>query len=168
VVNGVPHVRVENRVLPAGPTVIDTLANAAFFHGALRTLMSDDRPLWSRMAFSTAEENFFACARHGLDAGVYWPGLGETGAEELVLRRLLPMAHHGLEAAGVPAEVRDRYLGIIESRAKTGRNGASWQVATVGAFEDRGLDRSAALSEMLKLYTAGMHANEPVHTWKIP
>ncbi len=114
VVDGIPHLRVENRVLPAGPTVVDTMANAAFFHGALRTLMSDERPLWSKMAFSTAEENFFACAKQGLDAGVYWPGLGETGAEELVLRRLLPMAHQGLESAGVPQEVRERYLGIIE------------------------------------------------------
>jgi gamma-glutamyl:cysteine ligase YbdK (ATP-grasp superfamily) len=168
VVDGIPHVRVENRVLPAGPTVVDTLANAAFFHGALRTLMSDERPLWSKLAFSTAEENFFAGARHGLDAVMYWPGLGETGAEELVLRRLLPMAHHGLEAAGVPTPVRERYLGIIEDRAKSGRNGASWQVAAVTALEERGLDRSAALTQMLKLYTEGMHANEPVHTWDVP
>jgi hypothetical protein len=130
--------------------------------------MADERPLWSKLAFSTAEENFFSCARHGLDAGVYWPGLGETGAEELVLRRLLPMAHHGLELAGVPREVRERYLGIIEDRAKSGRNGASWQVATVTALEGRGLDRAAALTQMLKLYCEGMHANEPVHTWPVP
>lgn len=168
VVGEVPHVRVENRVLPAGPTVIDTLANAAFFHGALRTLMDDERPLWSKMSFNTAEENFFACARQGMDAGVYWPGLGETGAEELLLRRLLPMAHHGLEVAGVPTEVRERYLGVIEARAKSGRNGAYWQVATVNALEGRGLDRCAALTQMLRMYCEGMHANEPVHTWPIP
>ncbi len=168
VVDGVPHVRVENRVLPAGPTVVDTLANAAFFHGALRTLMADERPVWSKMAFGTAEENFFVCAKQGLDAGVYWPGLGETGVEELVLRRLLPMAHQGLESAGVPAEVRERYLGIIEARAKSGINGASWQVAAVRGFEARGLDRAAALTAMLEVYTRGMHANEPVHTWDVP
>jgi hypothetical protein len=168
VVDGVPHVRVENRVLPAGPTVVDTVANAAFFHGALRTLMTDDRPIWSKMSFGTAEENFFACARRGMDAWVYWPGLGETGVEELVLRRLLPMAHAGLESAGVPAADRERYLGIIEQRAKTGRNGASWQVAAVHSLEARGLDRSTALTTMLKLYTEGMHANEPVHTWPVP
>jgi gamma-glutamyl:cysteine ligase YbdK (ATP-grasp superfamily) len=168
VVDGVPHVRVENRVLPAGPTVVDTVANAAFFHGVLRTLMADERPVWSKMAFSTAEENFVVCARRGLDAGVYWPGLGETGVEELVLRRLLPMAHEGLTDAGVPAAVRERYLGIIEARAKSGQNGASWQVATVNALEGRGLDRAAALTAMLERYVEGMHANEPVHTWKIP
>jgi hypothetical protein len=168
VVDGVPHVRVENRVLPAGPTVVDTVANAAFFHGALRTLMTGDRPLWSKMSFTTAEENFFVCAREGLDAGIYWPGLGETGVEELVLRRLLPMAHQGLESAGVPAADRDRYLGIIEERAKTGRNGASWQVAAVRSLEEAGATRSGALTTMLRLYSEGMHANEPVHTWPIP
>jgi gamma-glutamyl:cysteine ligase YbdK (ATP-grasp superfamily) len=168
VVDGVPHVRVENRVLPAGPTVVDSVANAAFFHGALRSLMTDERPVWSKMAFGTAEENFFVCARHGLDAGIYWPGLGETGVEELVLRRLLPLAHAGLESAGVPAEVRNRYLGIIEDRAKSGRNGASWQVDTVRAFQERGAGRRDALTAMLRLYCRGMHANEPVHTWDLP
>jgi hypothetical protein len=168
VVDGVPHVRVENRVLPAGPTVADTVANAAFFHGALRSLMSDDRPVWSKMAFTTAEENFFVCARHGLDAGVYWPGLGETAVEELVLRRLLPLAHAGLESAGVPTEVREHYLGIIEARAKSGRNGASWQAETVRSLQEKGADRAQALTEMLRLYTDGMHANVPVHTWDVP
>jgi hypothetical protein len=168
VVDGVPHVRVENRVLPAGPTVVDTLANAAFFHGALRTLMASDRPLWSKMAFSTAEENFFVCARQGLDAGIYWPGLGETGVEELVLRRLLPMAHEGLESAGVPAADRERYLGIIEERAKSGRNGAAWQVAAVESLQQAGADRAQALTRMLSLYSEGMNSNQPVHTWPVP
>ena len=168
VVDGVPHVRVENRVLPAGPTVVDTVANAAFFHGALRQLMNEERPVWSKLSFPTAEENFFACAKDGLDAAIYWPGMGEAGVEELVLRRLLPMAHEGLASAGVPADVRDRYLGIIEGRAKTGRNGASWQVATVRALQEGGMDRSAALIRMVQLYCEGMHANQPVHTWPVP
>ncbi len=66
VVDGVPHLRVENRVLAAGPTVIDTMANAAFYFGLVRALAEDDRPLWSRMSFSAAEENFHvaAAARH--------------------------------------------------------------------------------------------------------
>ena len=64
--------------------------------------------------------------------------------------------------------MRERYLGIIEARAKTGRNGASWQVATVHSLEDAGADRAHALTTMLKLYTEGMHSNEPVHTWEVP
>ncbi|HET9657648.1 MAG TPA: glutamate--cysteine ligase [Kineosporiaceae bacterium] len=168
VVDGQPHVRVENRVLPAGPTVVDVLANAAFYYGALRVLAEDDRPVWSKMTFSTAEENFSACAQRGIDAHVYWPGLGEVTVDELVLRRLLPMAHEGLQRWGVAADVRDRFLGVIEQRAKSGRNPASWQVDTVHALQDRGADRVEALTQMLRRYCEGMHANEPVHTWSIP
>jgi hypothetical protein len=168
VVDGVPHLRVENRVLPAGPTVIDIMANAAFFYGALRSLLHDERPVWSKMSFKTAEHNFFRCAQRGMDATIYWPGLGETSPDELVLRRLLPLAHEGLASAGVPGDVCDRYLGIIEQRATSGRNGAWWQVEAVRKLEDGGADRAQALTGMLRAYTEGMHANEPVHTWALP
>ena len=168
IVDGRPHLRVENRVLPAGPTVVDVLANAAFYYGALRVLSEEDRPVWTKTAFSTAQENFTECAQRGFDARVYWPGLGEVTPDELVLRRLLPMAHEGLERWGVAPQVRERYLGVIEARAKAGRNGASWQVETVTALESRGADRASALREMLKLYVDGMASNEPVHTWDVP
>ncbi len=168
VVGGRPHLRVENRVLPAGPTVADVMANAAFYYGAIRVLAEEERPVWSKMSFSTAHENFLECAKRGMDARVYWPGLGEVTTDELVLRRLLPMAHEGLERWGVATEVSDRYLGIIESRAKLGVNGATWQADAVKVFENRGMDRAQALSAMLELYCQGMHSNEPVHTWELP
>jgi hypothetical protein len=167
-VEGRPHLRVENRALPAGPTVVDVMANAAFYYGALRVLSEEDRPVWTKLAFGTAHENFAACARYGMDATVYWPGLGEITADELVLRRLLPMAHEGLERWGVAPKVRERYLGVIEARAKTGRNGAVWQTEAVQALEARGADRATALTRMLELYCQGMHGNEPVHTWPVP
>ncbi len=167
-VAGQPHLRVENRVLPAGPTVIDTLANAAFYYGAVRVLSEDDRPVWSKLAFPTAEENFRECARHGIEATVYWPGLGEVTVDELLLRRLLPMAAEGLRRWGVDAALSDRLLGVLEARAKLGRTGAGWQVATVHDLERRGADREQALTEMLHRYSQGMHANEPVHTWPMP
>src|SRR4051812_29292485 len=92
VVRDRPHVRVENRVLPAGPTVVDTLANAAFYYGLVRVLVEEERPLWSQMSFSAAAENFHAGARDGIDAMLYWPGVGEAPATELVVRKLLPLA----------------------------------------------------------------------------
>ena len=168
VVNGRPHLRVENRVLPAGPTVIDMMANSAFYYGVLRTLSEEDRPIWTKMSFAAAEANFVAGARDGIDAQLYWPGLGSVTADELVLRQLLPMAHEGLRRRGVAAEVRDRYLGVIEGRAKSGRTGANWQVATVRALQERGLTRPQALAEMLRLYCERMHSNAPVHTWDGP
>ena len=116
-----PHLRVENRLLPAGPTVVDICANAAFYYGLVRALVAEERPLWSRMSFSAAEENFHAGARDGIEANVYWPGVGEVPVTELVLRRLLPAAHAGLEDAGVAAADRERLLGIIERRCVTGQ-----------------------------------------------
>ncbi len=85
-----PHLRVENRVLPAGPTVADVVANGAFYYGVVRMLAEADRPVWTRMSFATAEENLHRAARDGLDATLYWPGMGEVPAAELVLRKLLP------------------------------------------------------------------------------
>ncbi len=160
-----PHLRLENRVLPAGPTVVDMLANSAFFYGMLRSLSEDDDPLWTRMDFAAAQANFLEAARHGISARLHWPGLGEISARELVIDTLLPMAYEGLSRWGVDAAVRDRFLGVIEGRAETGRNGASWQVATVRTLEDGGMTRPAALAEMLRRYCEHMHANEPVHTW---
>ena len=166
VVDGRPQLRLENRVLPAGPTVVDMLANSAFFYGMMRSLSEADNPLWSEMSFAAAQANFFAAARHGMAARLHWPGLGDVTAQELVLNTLLPMADAGLRRWGVAAEARDRFLGVIEGRARTGRNGASWQVSTVRALQDGGMTRPAALAEMLRRYCEHMHANEPVHTWQ--
>jgi hypothetical protein len=158
VVDGVPHVRVENRVLPAGPTVVDVLANAAFYFGLVRVLAEADRPVWSQMSFNAAEENFHAGARLGLEATLYWPGLGYARAGELVLRRLLPAAADGLDRWGVAPEQRDRLLGVIERRCVTGINGAAWQVAAAGRH-------GGSLAAMLGEYRGLMHANIPVHEW---
>src|SRR6266540_1485699 len=123
IMNGRPHLRVENRVLPAGPTVIDMLANGAFYFGLVRTLAEADRPIWTQMTFSAAEENFHVSARDGLHAAVYWPRLGELLATDLVLGHLLPWAYDGLDRFGVDPGVRDRLLGVIEQRCLTRRNG---------------------------------------------
>ena len=106
-------------------------------------------------------------AQHGMDGRLYWPGLGEVTPDELVLRQLLPMARQGLRSWGVSDEVSDRYLGVIEGRAKTGRNGSVWQVETVRALQERGMARPEALAAMLRLYCERMHSNEPVHTWEM-
>ncbi|NMI00895.1 glutamate--cysteine ligase [Pseudonocardia acidicola] len=168
IADGAPHVRVENRVLPAGPTAVDMVANALFFYGLLRVLVEADRPLWSSMSFEAAEENFTTAARHGMEGPLYWPGSGWIRPEELVLRKLLPQAHEGLARWGVSTEVRDRYLSVIERRCVTRRTGTAWQLDTVAALEARGADRPAALHGMLARYVEASMANEPVHTWRLP
>jgi hypothetical protein len=166
IVEGTPHLRVENRVLPAGPTVADTMANAAFYFGLVRALAEHERPLWSQMSFSAAEENFHLAAKQGIEANLYWPGLGQVPATELVVRRLLPMARAGLDSWGVQSEERDRLLGIIEQRCIVGQNGASW---FAGRFSERVADndgdRLDALRRTLNEYRDHMHTNDPVHSW---
>jgi hypothetical protein len=167
VTDGVAHLRVENRVLPAGPTVLDMLANAAFFYGAMRALTEQERPLWSQLSFQAAEDNLYAGARHGMDAQLYWPGCGWVRPDELALRLLLPLAHDGLRSAGVSEAAIDRYLGVMEQRCVTRRTGSTWQRDTVTALQDRGQDRTEALHGMLGRYREHMLSGAPVHTWPL-
>jgi gamma-glutamyl:cysteine ligase YbdK (ATP-grasp superfamily) len=162
--DGLPHLRVENRVLPAGPTVVDVMANAAFYYGVVRALAEAERPIWTRMSFSAAAENLANGARSGIDARVYWPGLGQVPVTELMLRRLLPMAWEGLSQWGVDSADAERLLGIIEQRCLTGRTGATWQCETVHALNGP-LDRRSALQRMTQGYIERMAGNEPGHCW---
>jgi hypothetical protein len=167
VMDGLPHLRVENRVLPAGPTVIDMLANAAFFYGAMRALTEQERPLWTQMSFHAAEENLYAGAKQGMDALLYWPGIGWIRPDELVLRQLLPLAHSGLTRCGVSDAARERLLGVIERRCVARRTGSVWQRETVATLERRGRTRDAALRGMLRRYVEHMRSGEPVHEWPV-
>jgi gamma-glutamyl:cysteine ligase YbdK (ATP-grasp superfamily) len=167
VVDGKPHLRVENRVLPAGPSVVDVMANAVFYYGLVRALAESERPVWTQMSFATAAENLHAAAQHGLGAELYWPGLGEAPVPELVLRRLLPLAREGLCRWGMGPAHADRLLGIIEQRCLTGRNGAGWQIATTARLAEHGASRQDALRLMTQRYIEHMHTNDPVHTWPL-
>lgn len=168
VIAGKPHLRVENRVLPAGPTVVDVLANAAFYYGAVEMLAAEDRPVWTKMSFEAARFNFNQGARHGVEARFYWPGFGDVPWDELMLRHLIPLAAEGLARRRVGAAAVDRYLGIVAERCKLRRNGAWWQTEAVRRLQDAGTGREEALVRMLELYADGMRAGEPVHTWDLP
>ncbi|MGW1076980.1 glutamate--cysteine ligase [Streptomyces sp. NPDC002537] len=171
IADGVPHLRVENRVLPAGPTVTDVIANTAFYYGMVRALAEEARPVWTRMPFGVAAENFDTACRHGIDAWLRWPRGGRNQASarvpavRLVLEELLPMAAAGLDAWGVEPADRDRYLGVIEGRCRNRTNGASWQAATYHRALERGLGREKALAATTRRYCELMRTGEPVHLW---
>ncbi|MBU7600124.1 glutamate--cysteine ligase [Streptomyces sp. P38-E01] len=171
VVDSVPHLRVENRVLPAGPTVTDVMANTAFYYGLVRALADEGRPLWSRMPFETAESNFELACRYGIDARLTWPrpgrgaGSGQVPVDRLVREELLPLAALGLDAWGVEPADRDRCLGVIEARCERRTNGASWQVAAYHRARESGLDREKALAATVRRYGELARAGEPVHSW---
>ena len=161
-----PHLRVENRVLPAGPTVADTMANAAFYFGLVRTLAEHERPLWSQMSFSAAEENFHVAAQQGIDAQVYWPGSARCRPPSWCVRRLLPMARAGLAAWGVSSR-RERPAPRHHRAALPDRPERRLVVRRpVPRPADRRRRRPArGAARTLHEYRELMHANEPVHTW---
>ncbi|MFD9427460.1 MULTISPECIES: glutamate-cysteine ligase family protein [unclassified Streptomyces] len=169
--DGVPHLRVENRVLPAGPTVTDVIANAAFYYGLVRALAGESRPVWTKLPFEAAEENFDAACRHGIEAELLWPCTGRSGgitkvpAVKLVRDELLPLAAAGLDAWNIEPADRDLYLGVIEERCRRRVNGASWQVATYHRALEAGLERDAALAATTRRYAELMRTGDPVHTW---
>ncbi|HVL98917.1 MAG TPA: glutamate-cysteine ligase family protein [Egibacteraceae bacterium] len=169
VARGRPHVRIENRVLPAGPTVVDVVANTALYYGLLAGLAAQEPPVWQQMSFDAATENFYAAARYGLGAKLYWPGVGAAvPVSELILRHLLPVAAAGLRSWDVAEADIDRYLGIIEARVLSGRNGAAWQIATYRQLvEEQDLERPQAASELVRRYQKLSQIGEPVHTWPV-
>ncbi|MFJ6087170.1 glutamate-cysteine ligase family protein [Streptomyces sp. NPDC092369] len=172
IADGVPHLRVENRVLPAGPTVTDVIANAAFYYGVVRALAEESRPVWSRLPFEAAAANFDEACRHGIDARLEWPrgrygGTAQIDAVTLVRDELLPLAEVGLDAWGVEPADRDLYLGVIEERCRRRVNGASWQAATFHGALEAGLARDAAFAATTRRYSELMHKGDPVHTWPV-
>ena len=166
---GRPHMRIENRVLPAGPTVIDAVANIALYYGMLNGLASRQPALWDTMSFEAAQDNFFAAARDGINAKLYWPGISrEIPASELVIKHLIPLAREGLLDWGVDSGDVDRYLDVIEQRMLTGQNGAVWQIRTwTKLLEDEEHDRPEAARELVRRYLALSDAGQPVHTWAV-
>jgi gamma-glutamyl:cysteine ligase YbdK (ATP-grasp superfamily) len=161
------HLRIEMRALPAGPTVIDMMANAAFQLGLTLSLASEES--WTHaMPFERAVHSFHCAARDGLAAELTWPtrgpGLTRTVTAATLLRELIPQARAGLVEAGVVASEADALLEVIDMRAATGQTGAAWQRAVLADAERR-LDRERALAFMLDRYLECAADGQPVHTW---
>lgn len=163
-----PHIRIENRLLPAGPSPIDMAANAAFFYGILHSFIDERRPLWSRMTFADAQETFTACARRGLDARIRWPKVGMVSVASLLSEQLIPRAMQGLREMGVDEDLVDRYDAVLQGRARSRRGGARWQMDAVAALQRGGASRPEALAAMTGLYREHMWSGAPVHEWAIP
>lgn len=164
VAHGAAHLRIENRVLPAGPTPIDVMANAALFYGALAEL-PDHGPDPRQVPAATVGDDFLRCARHGMAAQVTWPGAGRAPVRDVLSQHLLPAARCGLERLDVDASLIETYLDVLTERAATGRTGAWWQVATVAALQRDGATRAQALGAMTLAYAARSAGGTPVHTW---
>jgi gamma-glutamyl:cysteine ligase YbdK (ATP-grasp superfamily) len=156
----IPHLRMEHRVAAAGPSVVDNVANAAFYFGAVHTLAGADEPPERRISFPQAKTNFYLAAEYGLDAEIRWDNEHRVPLPEIILDRLLPLAHAGLADLGIDAAEREHWLGIVEQRTRTKRTGTLWQRAWLARF---GRDWEA----LTEAYLAHQATGKPVHEWTL-
>lgn len=165
VTNGVAHLRIENRALPSGPTVLDEIANTAFFVGLMLALPGEYGEVAKLMSFDDAKANFFAAARHGLNAQFNWVNGKTHAASTLMLDHLLPLARQGLKEANVSLSEVDHYLGVIEERVRSGQTGSQWIMKSLDVVSDRPSEVRNRLvaREMLTRQKTG----EPAHHWPV-
>jgi len=156
---GTPHLRLENRVIPAGPTLVDMVANMAFFIGLTLHLREQD-DLEDRLPFEDARKNFYACAKKGLSADIEWlDGINEN-VQTLIGDQLAPQAEQALISHGVDALEAGHYMSIIKSRARNGQTGSAWQRAHANCH---GRDFQKLVQDYLVLQNEGL----PVHGWRV-
>ncbi len=136
--NGKPHLRIENRVIPSGPTVLDEVANAAFFFGMLSYLSRHVEDIRDHLSFTDAKANFMAAAREGLRAQQVWFDDRQMTAQDLVLEILIPQARQGLQEAGIDEADIERYLGTVQARVERRRTGARWQLESLQKMSNEG------------------------------
>jgi CBS domain-containing protein len=162
--NGIPHLRIENRVMPSGPTVIDEIANTAFFVGMMAGMAAEYDDVRELITFDDVKANFMAAARDGIRAQMNWFGDTHMPARELILDQLLPMAEHGLNKYGVDQKDIERYLGVLRDRVATRRNGARWALESLNNMQDRGTQDQrlrCLVSSMVNQQSAG----RPISDW---
>src|SRR5215212_1996823 len=166
VTGGVAHLRIENRALPSGPTVVDEIANAAFFAGLMSALPQAYGNIAQRMIFDDAKLNFFRAARHGLDAQFQWIDGQSYSAAALILDHLLPLARQGLSSSQVAVTDIDKYLGIIEERTRNQQTGARWIMKSLSAM-DNSTSKDAHQRRLTSAMLVGQKHGAPIHLWSI-
>jgi CBS domain-containing protein/gamma-glutamylcysteine synthetase len=164
---GKPHLRIENRVLPSGPTVLDEVANAAFWLGTMVQMHDDIGDIRNHMSFEDVFDNFSKAAKFGIDSKFTWMHDQKISVAELALQELIPRARMGLQMRNVNPDDISRYMDVIEARAREHMNGARWALRSYTK-----LKKETTEDEALTVLTNAMSVNAkqglPVHQWKMP
>ncbi|MBT8335126.1 MAG: CBS domain-containing protein [Gemmatimonadetes bacterium] len=164
--DGKPHLRIECRTLPSGPTVLDEVANAAFWIGAVLGGVAEYGDITEVMDFDDVKGNCAAAAKLGLKAAMNWVGGQTVSAPDLILGTLLPLARRGLDQYGVrPADI-DRYLGVIADRVESGQTGATWAMRSLTHMKDQGT-RGERLAAVTAASVRLQQEAGPVHRWPL-
>lgn len=155
-----PHFRIEQRVLPAGPTIADMMANAALYFGFTRFLLELQQPMETRITFEQVRNNFYEAAKDGLNAKLTWIDASEIDARTLLLEEILPMAKTGLQLLDINESDIDRSINILKARITSRQTGATWQRAYREKHRRYNVHLVAA-------YLENQRSGVPVHEWDI-
>ncbi|MCP9234436.1 CBS domain-containing protein [Lewinella sp. JB7] len=165
--NGMPHLRIENRVLPAGPTVLDQTANAAFWLGVMMGMAHKYKDIREHMSFADVKDNFSKAAKFGIDTQFTWFNNQKINCRDLILQELLPLAYDGLVAQGIDQPDIERYLSVIQGRAEVHQNGARWLLKSFTQLTER-VNRDEAVTILTSQMVKCQLEQDPVHKWPIP
>lgn len=157
---GEPHLRLEHRVVPAGPSIVDSIANAALYFGLVTSMARQREAPETMLSFDQAQDNFYHAARSGLRAEILWLNGKRVKLPQLCIKVLLPVAKQGLLSLGIDLDEADYWLGIIRNRVESGVNGAAWQRGWVAKH-------GADMQGLTKAYLEHQASGSPVHEWKI-
>jgi len=165
--NGKPHLRIENRVIPAGPTVLDEMANTALWLGAVKGMDKNLDDIRTKLSFSDARDNFIKAAKHGIDSKFTWFNDKKISACDLILQELIPIAIEGLQSMSVDQADIDKYMDVIKERAENHMNGARWQLRSYTKLKEE-----TTQAEALTILAQSIHVNQksqtPGHLWELP
>ena len=162
--NNVPHLRIENRVIPSGPTIVDEMANAAFFYGMMAGMSAQVEDIRDHLTFADVKANFLGAARDGIRAQMNWFDDTHLPAKQLVLEQLLPLAREGLQEAGIDQDDIDRYLGVLHDRVSMRRTGSRWALESLEKMGDNGTQDQrmrCLVNSMVEQQTTG----RPICEW---
>ncbi len=155
-----PHLRIEHRVVPAGPSIADSIANAAFYYGAVSALARQAVAPETMLPFERARDNFYVAAKNGFGAEIQWMNGRQVGVQQLCGEVLMPLAREGLSSIGIDADEADYWLGIVQARISSGQNGATWQRAWVGK-------NGSDMQGLMETYLERQASARPVHEWAV-
>ncbi|MBM4055154.1 MAG: CBS domain-containing protein [Planctomycetes bacterium] len=164
ITNGKAHLRIENRVLPSGPTIIDEIANAAFWFGLMKGVSEEFNDITKIIKFDDVKGNFEAASRQGLNAQFSWLNGKTISAHDLINQQLLPLARQGLKEGNIDANDIDRYLDVIESRVRSRKTGSQWLLHSYNDMKEKGtMDES--LSSLTATTVTKQQNGQPIHEW---
>ena len=166
ITDGKPHLRIENRVLPSGPSVVDEMANSAFWFGLISALSHKYERVDGLIDFGEVKMNFLAAARLGIQSQLSWLDGKSMSTQSLILDELLPLAADGLSQRGIDDADAKRYLGVIQKRVESEQTGSAWALRSVAAMgTQRNLNER--LNALVAATVARQREGEPVSEWKI-